>query len=80
MEAHEEELIQRLAPAHPELQSAYEEHGRLKSEVEQLTAKAFLAPEDEVRKKELQKLKLAVKDRIIKMLAEHRNDDEHQTA
>ncbi|MFT4570991.1 MAG: hypothetical protein ACI8TX_001013 [Hyphomicrobiaceae bacterium] len=74
MESQEQELIDRLAPENPELQEANAEHTRLKARVEKLTSKVRLSPADELQKKELQKLKLAEKDKIVRILAEHRKE------
>ncbi|HYC54568.1 MAG TPA: DUF465 domain-containing protein [Candidatus Binatia bacterium] len=72
MEPHDEELVKSLAPGNEELKLAYETHRRLKSEVEELSARSHLSPEEELHRKELQKLKLAEKDKIMRILAEHR--------
>lgn len=71
MESHEEELIIELAPANPVLGEAYEEHCRLKAEVAQLTKVGRPKSEqDERRTRELQKRKLVVKDKMMRILAE----------
>lgn len=72
MEKRDEELIRTLLPQIPELKAAYEEHARLDVEVDKLAAKAFLSPAEEVLRKDLQKQKLAEKDKIMKILAHHR--------
>ena len=72
MEQRDEELIDVLVPQYPELKAAYEEHTRLKTEVEKLASKPFLSPADETARKELQKRKLAEKDKIMRILAEYR--------
>lgn len=74
MEHRDEELIEALLPQHPELKAAYEEHARLKSEVEKLASKSFLSPADEKERKDLQKRKLAEKDKIMRILADHRGE------
>ena len=72
MERREEELILALLPQYPELKTAYEEHTRLKSEVDKLSLKSHLSADEEMEKKDLQKRKLAEKDKIMKILADHR--------
>jgi uncharacterized protein YdcH (DUF465 family) len=72
MEQRDEELIQALVPQHSELKAAYDEHARLKTEVEKLASKPYLSPADETTRKELQKRKLAEKDKIMRILAEYR--------
>jgi hypothetical protein len=72
MEQRDEELIVSLLPQVPELRSAYEEHRKLKAEVDSLQSKTKLTAEEELTKKTLQKRKLAQKDKIMRILAEHR--------
>jgi len=72
MDPHDEELIQALLPQIPELKSAYEEHGRLKAQVEGLSQRTHLTTAEEIEKKDLQKRKLAQKDKIMRLLAQHR--------
>jgi uncharacterized protein YdcH (DUF465 family) len=76
MESHEEARIVELAPANPAINEAYEEHCRLKAEVAQLTKKGRpKSAKDELKTRELQKLKLAVKDKLMRMLAEYQRDE-----
>ena len=79
MEAHEEELVVSLAPSHPELKAAYDEHTRLKAQVDELASRSHLTPVEELEKKELQKKKLAEKTKILKFLEDIRKG-EHQGA
>lgn len=72
MEPRDEKLVQELAPSNDELRRAYENHTRLKEEVDELASRAHLTAEEELHRKELQKLKLAEKDKIARMLDEHR--------
>jgi hypothetical protein len=72
MDLRDEELVTTLMPKNPELKAAYEEHLRLNSEVDKLASKAFLSPNEEIEKKNLQKRKLAEKTKIIRILDEYR--------
>jgi len=74
MEQRDEELVITLLPQYPELKAAYEHHKQLKAQVEALQSKSTLSDEEELEKKNLQKLKLAEKDRIMQILAEHRGE------
>lgn len=74
MERREEELILALLPQYPELKTAYEEHTRLKVEVDKLSAKSHLSADEEIEKKDLQKRKLAQKDKIMRFLSDHRGE------
>ena len=72
MEAKEEALIQSLIGTDPELRRHYEEHVDLKRQLENLRQKSFLTEEEELEQKRIQKQKLAGKDRIMEILARHR--------
>lgn len=72
MEKTDEELIQQLLPHNPELQQFYEEHRVLERQLAEFHRKLYLSPEQELEKKQLQKRKLAGKDRIMHILARHR--------
>ena len=72
MEAKEEALIQSLIDTDPELRRHYEEHVELKRQLEDLRQKSFLTEEEEIEQKRIQKQKLAGKDRIMEILARHR--------
>ncbi|MCE2486469.1 MAG: hypothetical protein J4F42_13210 [Desulfurellaceae bacterium] len=72
MEAKEEELIRSLIDTDPELRRCYEEHQQLKHRLEQLRQQAHLTEQEELEEKRIQKQKLAGKDRIMQILARHR--------
>ncbi len=72
MEQRDEELIISLLPQNPELKEAWDEHKRLSGEVESLMERSHLTASEEIEKKNLQKLKLSQKDKILQILAEHR--------
>jgi uncharacterized protein len=72
MEAKEEALIRSLVDTDPELRRHYEEHVELKKRLEDLRQKPFLTEEEEIEQKRIQKQKLAGKDRIMEILARHR--------
>ncbi len=74
MEQRDEELILSLLPQDPELKIAYEEHGRLNAEVDRLAQRPFLSATEELKKKDLQKRKLAEKDKIMRILSSHRDE------
>ena len=72
MDARDEELVKSLAPANDGLRQSYERHLQLKAEVDELSQRPHLTTEEEVHRRELQKQKLAEKDRIIRFLEEYR--------
>jgi len=74
MEKREEEEILSLVDQVPELRSLYAEHQDLKKQLDKLNHKHYLTPEEELEKKRIQKIKLVGKDRMITILAAHRNE------
>ncbi|HEY2774063.1 MAG TPA: YdcH family protein [Candidatus Binatia bacterium] len=75
MDTHDEELVKQLAPEHPGLRRSYERHAKLKAEVEELSARPHLTTDEELHRRELQKEKLAEKDRLMRMLGEARRGE-----
>jgi uncharacterized protein YdcH (DUF465 family) len=71
MDVKEEELIRSLLDTDPELRRHYEEHAQLKQRLQELREKPFLTEDEEVEKN-IQKQKLAGKDRIMEILARHK--------
>ena len=72
MEKKDEELIQALIPHDPELKQYYDEHVLLEAQLAEFNRKVYLTPEQDLEKKQLQKRKLAGKDRIMQILEKHR--------
>jgi uncharacterized protein len=72
MEKHEEELIRSLIDRDAELRQYYEEHLELERQLETLQHKHFLTPEEDLEKKRIQKMKLAGKDQIMRILQRYR--------
>ena len=72
MEPHDEDLAKSLVDEDQDLRTAYEEHNRLKARVDKLAGRAHLSPGEEVEKKNFQKLKLAEKTKIMKILDDYR--------
>ena len=72
MAGKEETLIERLARENEEFSKARQAHGELAKRVDELEKKAFLTPQEEMEVKMLKKKKLAFKDRMEQILAQHR--------
>jgi uncharacterized protein len=72
MAGKEEALIERLVRENDEFSKAKQAHSELAKQVDELETKAFLTPQDEVEIKRLKKKKLAYKDRMEQILAQHR--------
>jgi uncharacterized protein YdcH (DUF465 family) len=72
MEAREDALIRSLLDTEPELRRHYEENTQLKQRLRELRQKSFLSEEEEIEEKTIQKQKLAGKDRMMEILARHK--------
>lgn len=73
MERREEELIQQHLNEDEELRSAYEEHLRLKDQLQEYRSKHYLTLEEEMEEKRIHKLKLATKDRMMAILSRYQD-------
>jgi uncharacterized protein YdcH (DUF465 family) len=63
------ELVEKLLEENEEFRKAYEEHREYKLRVAELEKKGILNEEELLEEKKLKKLKLALKDKMEKMLA-----------
>jgi uncharacterized protein YdcH (DUF465 family) len=68
----DEELMQRLLEEDEEFRQLKEEHNWFHRKVEDLGKKSFLTPEERVKREELKKRKLALKDKMEEIMAVHR--------
>lgn len=74
MEDTDLQLIRKLIPKDRELKNLWDEHLEYEEKLEQLNKRRYLSTEEEMRRKELQKLKLHGKDRIEEILRKYRNE------
>lgn len=72
MEKREEQFIISLLDKDAELRQYYEEHQELENKLVGYEHKVHLTPLEEMERKKLQKLKLIGKDKIMQILARHR--------
>ena len=72
MEKKDEQLLRALLPVNEELRQHYEEHLEFERQLDELNRKLYLTPEQDFQRKELQKRKLAGKDRIMEILQQNR--------
>jgi len=76
VEAYGRDRITAHSQAHPknrELKKLWDEHQDYEEKLEQLNKKRYLSTEEEMRRKEIQKLKLRGKDRIEEILRSYRD-------
>ena len=74
MESYEEELIQRYLSNDHELRTLYDEHQTLKIQLEDFRRRQYMTVAEESEMKRVQKLKLALKDRIMAILNRHQHE------
>lgn len=72
MEEKERVLAEKLFSENPRYRLLYEEHLILEKELKQLDDRPHLTPEDEVQRKKVQKLKLAGKDEMERIMSDYR--------
>lgn len=72
MEVTDQKLHEKLFSENPRFRMLYEEHQIFEKELRQLDDRPHLTPEDEVQRKKIQKLKLAGKDEMERIVSEHR--------
>ncbi|HQG30543.1 MAG TPA: DUF465 domain-containing protein [Deltaproteobacteria bacterium] len=72
MEENDLQLIRKLIPKNKELKTLWDEHLEYEEKLDQLNKRRYLSTEEEMKRKELQKLKLRGKDRIAEILREAR--------
>ncbi len=68
----DEELVQRLMKENEEFLKAKQAHSELSKQLDEMEAKEFLTPRDEVEIKILKKKKLACKDQMERILIQYR--------
>jgi uncharacterized protein YdcH (DUF465 family) len=72
MEKQDLEIIEGMMERDPELKRFMEEHRDFERQLEEFNRRPYLTAEETVERKRLQKLKLAGRDRIEKILAKYR--------
>jgi len=68
----DEEIAKVLAEENDEYKAIGDEHRNLKDKLGEFKSKVYLTPEEELEKKNFQKLKLAKKDRMAEMIREYK--------
>ena len=72
MEKRDKLLIEKHITHDGELKKFVEEHVLFEKQLDELNEKVYLTPDEEMRQKELKKLKLAGRDRIEEILKKYR--------
>jgi uncharacterized protein len=78
MEKQDQELIDQLLERDPELKKYVDEHRDYEKLLEEFNRRPYLTAAETMERKRLQKLKLAGRDRIEQILAQHRQKENVQ--
>ena len=78
MEKEDLELIEQLMDRDPELKKYVEQHREYEKQLEEFNRRPYLTAVETIERKRLQKLKLAGRDRIEQILAQHRQKESVQ--
>jgi len=78
MEKQDLELIEQLMDRDPELKQYVEKHREYERQLETFNRRSYLTTVETIERKRLQKLKLAGRDRIELILAQHRQKENLQ--
>ena len=78
MEKQDQELIEQLMDRDPELKKYVEKHREYEKQLENFNRRPYLTAAETIERKRLQKLKLAGRDRIEQILAQHRQKESLQ--
>jgi uncharacterized protein len=73
MEETDLQLIRKIIPKDQDLKKLWDEHLDYEEKLDQLNKRRYLSTEEEIRRKEIQKLKLQGKDKIEEILRKYRN-------
>ncbi len=68
----DDEITKILTEENEEFKEFSLEHTRLKEKLAEFNAKVHLTPEEELEKKDIQKLKLAKKDKMAEMVRDYK--------
>ena len=72
MEPNEIKLIETLIANNEELRKLWEEHQQLNARLDAMAHQPYFTTEEQLERKQMQKRKLAGRDRIYEILAEHK--------
>jgi ribosomal-protein-alanine N-acetyltransferase len=74
----ENRIVEKLRESNPEFRALEESHHRLDAELAELQKRHVLTPQEELAKKQMQKEKLAKKDRMAELMRQYREHDARQ--
>lgn len=75
MEKRELELLEKLAPVHPDLKSLWDDHILYEKQLEKLESKNFLTPSEEQQVRQIKKQKLDGKTKLVALLHQYATEE-----
>ena len=75
MEKKELELLEKLAPIHPDIKSLWDDHILYNKQLEKLEGKKFLTPTEEQQVRQIKKQKLDGKTKLVALLREYATEE-----
>ena len=76
MEKRELELLEKLAPDHPDVKALWDDHILFNKQLEKLESKAFLTPDEQNQVRQLKKQKLDGKTKLVALLGKYATKEE----
>jgi uncharacterized protein YdcH (DUF465 family) len=76
VEKREYELLERLAPSHPDLQSLWDDHILYKKQLEKLESRSFLTPAEKQEVSKIKKHKLDGKTKLVALLQHYASGED----
>lgn len=71
VEKKELELLEKLAPTHPDVKALWEDHILYEKQLEKLESKSYRTPSEEQQRRQLKKQKLDGKTKLVALLQEY---------
>ena len=75
MEKKELELLEKLAPLHPDLKSLWDDHILYKKQLEKLESIKFPTPPEEQQIRQIKKQKLDAKTKMVALLQQYATEE-----
>ena len=75
MEKREFELLEKLAPTHPDLKSLWDDHILFNKQLEKLENKSYLTPDEQTQVRQIKKQKLEGKTKLVALLNKYATEE-----
>jgi uncharacterized protein YdcH (DUF465 family) len=69
------ELLEKLAPEHPDLKALWENHILFNKQLEKFESKAYLTPDEQTRVRQIKKQKLEGKTKLVALLNQYATEE-----